>query len=321
MQDELAATLLQWTPEDFPFREIAFAVLCLALGGRRATVLPSNILSMEDGVFGNIKSEDHSGTGTAFVSGLATGAHVQELRPGSSPKEVIYWLEGVLVSLTTQLFRAQDVLDEVSRVAKYCEQQCPEDVVDAVLMSIEHVVLIHIIPNREVQHTALMPLFGIENHLSLDARDRYASTYLEKLACIDEKTFENNRQFRLRRGNQRWEALREMRTNKILEMHFEDTDDNQEGEEEDDPALYLSQRGVKGNPISTLYALMHLFDAAARRRMPYNRAREGRLPVEIYSEIFKHISDMATRESCMKASRNFAKCARKISSPRRGQSL
>ncbi len=150
-----------------------------------------------------------------------------------------------------------------------------------------------------------MPLFGIENHLSLDARDRYASTYLEKLACIDEKTLENNRQFRLRRGNQRWEALREKRTNKILEMNFEDTDDNQEGEEEDDPALYLSQRGVKGNPISTLYALMHLFDAAARRRMPYNRAREGRLPVEIYSQIFKHTSDMATRESCTKPSRTF----------------
>ncbi len=75
---------------------------------------------------------------------------IVQVPPGSSPKEVIYWLEGVLVFLTTQLFRAQAVLDEVSRVAKYCQQQYPEDVVHAVLMSIEHVVLIHIIPNREV---------------------------------------------------------------------------------------------------------------------------------------------------------------------------
>lgn len=305
MQDGLAATLLQWTPEDFPFREIAFAVLCLALGERHVTVLPSNILIMEDGLFGNIKSEDHSGTGTAFVSGLATGAHVQGLRPGSSPKEVIYWLEGVLVFLTTQLFRAQAVSDEVSRVAKYCQQYYPEDIVDAVLISIEHVVLIHIIPNTEVQHTALMPLFQVENHLSLDVRDRYASTYLEKLARNDEKIVESDIQFGQRRRGKRRKAGRGMCSDKITEMHFGDTDDDGEGEEEEDLALFLSQRGVKGKPISTLYALMHLFHAAARRRMPYIRPREGRLPAEIYGEIFKRVTDVATRESCMKVSRSF----------------
>jgi len=93
----------------------------------------------------------------------------------------------------------------------------------------------------------------------------------------------------------------------ITEMHFGDTDDDGEGEEEEeeDSALFLSQRGVKGKPISTLYALMHLFDPAARRRMPYIRPREGRLPAEIYGEIVKRVTNVATRESFMKVSRSF----------------
>lgn len=79
---------------------------------------------------------------------------------------------------------------------------------DAVLISIEHVVLIHIIPNTEVQHTALMSLFQIENHLSLDVRDRYASTYLEKLARNDEKIVKSDIQFGQRRRGKRRKAGR-----------------------------------------------------------------------------------------------------------------
>jgi len=259
MQDGLAATLLQWIPEDFPFREIAYAVLSLASGGRHVTVLPIKRLGMEDGLFGTVMSDDQSSNDTAFVSGSATGAHEQGLQPGSSPKKAIYWLEGVLVFLTTQLFRVQAVSDEVSRVVEHCQQHYPEDVVDAVLMSIEHVVLIHIIPDTEVQHTALMPLFQIENHLSLDVTDRYDSTYLEKLARSDEKTLEEDDKFGRRTRDKRRKARQESSgTNEISNVHFGDADDNEEREKEKSPALYLSQRGVKGNPISTLYALMHL---------------------------------------------------------------
>ncbi len=185
---------------------------------------------MEGGLFGNVKSDDHNGADTVFVSALATGAHVQGLRPGSSPKEVIYWLEGVLVFLTTQLFRALAVSDEVSRVAKYCQQHYPEDVVDAVLISIEHVVLVHIIPNTETQHTALMPLFMIENHLSLDVRDRYVNTYLEKLAGKDKKIVAGDEQFGNRRRAKRRKDRREMDSTKITEMHFGGTDDDGEKE-------------------------------------------------------------------------------------------
>lgn len=150
-----------------------------------------------------------------------------------------------------------------------------------------------------------MPLFQIENHLSLDVTDRYDSTYLEKLARSDEKTLEEDDEFGRRTRDKRRKARQESsRTNEISNVHFGDADDNEEREKEKSPALYLSQRGVKGNPISTLYALMHLFDAAARRRMPHIKAREGRLPAEIYGEIFKHVTDRATRESCTQVSRS-----------------
>lgn len=282
-------------------------MLCLALGGRHVSLLPSNTLnlSVEGGLFGNIKSKFHSETDTAFVGGLATGAHVQGLQPGSSPDEVIYWLEDVLVFLATQLFRAQAVSDEVSHVARHCAQYYPKDVVDAVLISIEHVVLIHIIPADEVQHTALMPLFQIENHLSLDVRDRYASTYLEKLARKDKDILASDAQFGQRRRHKRRIARRGVCSNRISRMCFADIDDGGEVEEEEESDLCLSQRGVEGNPISNLYALMNLFDAAGRRRMPYARVREGRLPAEIYGVIFKHVTDVATRESCMHVSRSF----------------
>lgn len=68
----------------------------------------------------------------------------------------------------------------------YCAEHCPNEVVDAILTSIEHVVLVHIIPGIEIQYTGILPLFDIESHLTMDVRDRYASSYLEKLTSKEE---------------------------------------------------------------------------------------------------------------------------------------
>lgn len=300
----LAATLLQWSLDDFPFREFAYAVLCLAVGGKHTTILPIGFLGVGKELFSQLRSENQSSTDTAFISSLATGAHVRGIEPGSSPKETIYWLEGVLVFLTTQLFRLHAVQNEVSRVAEYCQQHYPNDVVDAILMSIEHVVLVHVVPGKGIQHTALMPLFNIRSHLTLDVRDCYSKSYLDKLAQEDgEAVAESARLRRKGTGTRAATAMNAMEDGSIIGMPFDDMSTEEQGEEQTD--LSMSQRGISGDPISTFYALIHLFDAAARRRMPPARSCEGCFPNKVYDEILKHVTDMKTRTYCLHVSRSF----------------
>lgn len=104
MQDGLAATLLQWSPADLPFREIAFAVLCLAVGGKQITVLPDKAITTNH-VFARVKLNSQASDGMQFMSCLVTGAHLRDNSPGSAPEGDFYWLEGVLVVLATQLYR------------------------------------------------------------------------------------------------------------------------------------------------------------------------------------------------------------------------
>ena len=293
LEDKLAATLLQWSPEDPPFREMAFAILCLASGEKNVTIVPTRCLK-GDRTYAKLDTE--------IISSLTTGAHIPGVDAGSSPKGVIYWLDGVLVVLTSQLYRANAVELEVFRVAQYCRENHPNDCVDAVLVSIEHVVLVHIIPGKEVQRSNIMPLVPIEHHISMDARSRYSGSYLDKLVPADgdaDEEFKEKQKKKLRKA-----ARERMAKNEGIVMHYGDTDDEEE-EDDEDPALHITTRGVEGDPSSTFYALTHLFDAAARRRMPPVKPIEGRLPNEIYARILSYVIDPETKLRCMEVSRVF----------------
>lgn len=292
LEDKLAATLLQWSPEDPPFREIAFAILCLVSGGKNIAIVPNRSLKA---------NQTFAKFGTEIISGLTTGAHVSGGSTGSSPAETKYWLDGVLVVLTTQLYRQYALELEFTRVAQYCRDTCPDDCVDAVLISIEHVVLVHIIPDKELQYSDLMPLINIGHHLSMDARSRYSRSYLDKLAPADgeaDEDFKEKQKKKLKRA-----AKESMAKNEGIIMHDSDSDENEEDDE--DPALYLTTRGVEGDPNTTFYALTHLFDAAARRRMPPVKPIDGQLPNEIYARILTYVTDPETRFNCMEVSRLF----------------
>ena len=293
LEDKLAATLLQWSPEDLPFREIAFAILCLVSGGKNIAILPNRSLPANK-TLGKLGSE--------IISSLTAGAHVSDGATGSSPAETTYWLDGVLVFLTGQLYQPNAVELEVTRVAKYCHDNYPNDCVDAVIVSIEHVVLVHIIPQKEVQYSNIMPLINIENHLSMDARSRYNRSYLDKLAPTDDET---DKEFKRRqRRKLKIAAKKGMVKNEDVLIHFGDTDDEDE-EDNEDPALHLTTRGVGGDPSSTFFALVHLFDAAACRRMPPVKSKDGRFPNEIYASILTYVTDAETRINCMEISRLF----------------
>lgn len=97
---------------------------------------------------------------------------------------------------------------------------------------------------------------------------------------------------------------REIFEDKGIEIHYEDNDvDEEDLGEEEDPAL--SATLVEDKVYSTFYALVHLSEAAARRRMPRAIVTDGIFPNQIYTEIFKQVTEIETRESFMNVSRTF----------------
>ena len=84
------------------------------------------------------------------MSVFVTGPNVDGHSPGSSLNEAPFWLDSALLVLASQLFRPQAVEEGFSYVIRYCRDTFPMDCVDAVLLSIEHNVPIHIKPNTEV---------------------------------------------------------------------------------------------------------------------------------------------------------------------------
>ena len=303
-EDTLAATLLQFNPEDFPFREIAYAVLCLAAGGRNTSIVSTKKLG-SNGVFGFM----HDGSGrtpdSEFISILASGAHLQGSTPGSSPDATIYWLENVLVVLTAQLYLPGAANEGIERNVHYCNEGHSTEYVNAVLMSIEHIILVQVSPGGKVQRTNIMPLFIIENHLSMAVQHRYAKDYLGKLAAAKDKKFMKKEA----RKQQRKAQAEGMLKNDGVDLRYGDEDDMDSDDDEmvsdGDKESALHATKVEGDIESTFYALVHLFEAAACNLMSIARTTDGLLPNEIYTEIVKHVLDTETRDSLMKVSRFF----------------
>ena len=301
----LSASLLQFNQEDFPFREIAYAVLCLAAGGRNASFVSTNKV-WSNGVFGFM----HDGSGrtrdSEFISILASGAHLQGSTPGSSPGATIYWLENVLVVLTAQLYLPGAADEGIERIVHYCNEGHSTEYVNAVIMSIEHVILVHVSPGGNIQRTNIMPLFKIENHLSMAVQHRYAKAYLGKLAAAKDKKF-----MKKEARKQRKAQAESMLKNDGVDLHYGDEDDSEVDLDDDEmvsggneeSALHATK--IEGDTRSTFYALVHLFEAAACNPMSIAKTTDGLLPNEIYTEIVKHVLDTETRDSLMKVSRTF----------------
>ena len=257
------------------------------------SVLPDTHL-WNSAVYGNISDpeaappENHE-----FVGFLGSGAHLQGKPPGTAPQDTFYWFDGVFVVLVAQLLRPNAMDEGISFVQKYYHDSHTNDSIDAVLISIEHVVLIHISASKKTQHTPILPLFTIPTHLSMSVKARYAHWYLSGLS----QTIQQYQQEvdEPERPIYAWDSFSD----------FEPADPSL-----GDPVLYRARTrslAVDGNPVSTFYALVHLFESATRRhlRPTRPRAREGRLPNELYAQILTHVTDSDTRNACLDVSRTF----------------
>lgn len=117
----------------------------------------------------------------------------------------------------------------------------------------------------------------------MDPADRSHKPDLERLGDPDQKEQVGNR----------------------VEQRPSHTDLSVELDEDPGSLLPTTRIAAEGDPSSTLFALCHVFEAAARRRLPFNDALGFALPNEIILEILSHVTDLETRSNCMKVSRLF----------------
>ena len=112
----------------------------------------------------------------------------------------MYCFEGALVLLVPQLTQYGAGSEGIARVAQYCISNHSTNIINEILLSIEHVDLIRVYSDGAVDHTDTMPLFDIRMPPFLAKRAYYPSTFLETT--------------RARRGS-RWQRGDRLRTNML----------------------------------------------------------------------------------------------------------
>ena len=180
-QIDLSVSLLGWHAQDLPFREFAFFILCLASGGDHLALLDERYTKMpsDEALYLGMRTKDSLETDIELATYLGVGYHMAGLPIGSAPVETKYWFEGALICLVPRL-NCPGILEQaVPDTVEYGRTQCTRSSFNAVLISIEHLVLIKSFPDGTVDHTEVLPLIPITSHLSKDPRARYGDRELE----------------------------------------------------------------------------------------------------------------------------------------------
>lgn len=239
----------------------------------------------------------------------------------------MYWFDGALVSLTAQLLDCPDVFSgAVARVAEYCRNQRPNHCVNAILMSIEHIVLMRIYPGEEVERTELLLLFDISNHISMAANERYHSDYLEKLQkserqytdYLERLQIRQEKTIRWREAEQlKWQRKYRIESGAQVEQElqseqYKSVDKETMDRFSIDELIMLATVGLKSldhedadDTKTTFMALTNFLEASSRQHMPPSKPKEGIFPTEIYQIILLNLEDLETYHACMQVSRIF----------------
>ena len=178
----LAHLLLGWKPDDFPFREIAFTILCLATG-RQNVSLVEDVRVANDDAHGsaNLMNNTNDDVEPEFLAHMGVGSHFNHNPAGSAPKSSMYWFEGILVHLVARLDNPDIVPESVARVVQCARESCSRQSVDAVLISIAHIVLVRVFAGDKVQHTKPLPLFIFRDQPCQEPRERFSESELNDL--------------------------------------------------------------------------------------------------------------------------------------------
>ncbi len=305
----LAHLLLGWKPDDFPFREVAFTILCLA-SDRQNVSLVENVRLANDDAHGcaNLMNNTTHDLDPEFVAHMGVGSHLNDYPAGSAPKSSTYWFEGILVHLVSPLDKPGVISESVARVVQYARASFSRPPVDAVLISIAHIVLVRVFSSGKVQHTKPVPLFIFRDQPSQDPRERFSPSELKDLSQCKDKS-----------------AAREVARAERQARHADDPDcaeSKDDGLEDWDPQY--DEGGIesisfdlpKGLNLREFYreitetepsffALALFLDSSTRTPVPLSASTQGCFPTEIYRLIIENVEDVETHGACMAVSSGF----------------
>lgn len=307
----LAAVLLSWKSEDLIFRDIAYAVLSLASANLYPSIVSSlHVLQTGRVGFAALQKEAEESEQDEFISHLGVGSHTKDVLPGSSPDSDMYWFGSVLVHLVVQLIDWPAILDAaIVSVVEYCQKERSNRDFDAILLSIEHVVLIKIRADGRVQRTEPLRLFDIQMHTSMKASERYDEDQLEEFQKRKQKAIKK-RETRILRDRKRFAIHDNAPIEdelKDISLESDQSDDEEwRGVEEQTSWPAAGLRSPRLEKAEAGFMALALFlEASSRRHLPPSRTHEGVFPTEIYRAILLNITDVETHRACMQVSSNF----------------
>ena len=315
-QQVLAHLLLGWKPDDFAFREIAFTIVCLASGRQNVLLVGNSRLADDDahGCANLMTSSTDREEEPEFVAHMGVGAHLNDNAAGSAPQSSMYWFEGVLVNLVARLDKPDAIPQSVARVAQRARGDCPWQPVDAVLISIAHIILVRVFPDSKVHHTKPLPLFILRDQPSQDPRERFTPSELEQMLWRKEMV--------TAKRIARYERQDRQRDDPDATEREDDNSQEWDSECDEESLGSISFEHAEANDLTQTYgditktepsffALALLFDASKRASRPLLGLARGNLPIEIYRLIIRNIEDAGTLGACMAVCSEF----REICSP------
>lgn len=335
----LSVTLLGWTAHELFFREIAYFILCLAAGGDHLTLVDDQRIFKQAGYAGMLTGSDPDDE-MEFLGSLGAGYHRQGLPIGLASEDTRYWFEGALVSLVPRLDRPGVLEKAIADVVQYGHKKCGRTNFNAVLISIEHLVLVGSFPHGVVDHTDLLPLIPIAPHLSMDARERCGGDYVDNLYKAEVMEAERQRAHEdgaifgeISNTHNDTSGGMNVKTSSSNkgggDEGARDIDDNMVGQEEVGKDI-VEPRGEVQNPGAgndgedaidgkeeevaneeipewtpkeTFTALVAFFEASIRETLKPTYVDEQGIPTEIYETILSHVGDIHTYNACLKVSR------------------
>lgn len=143
---------------DFLFRELIFAMLCLASCSTDLVRLVSgrHIIHKSGWRFAGILKDPQP----EFTASIFQGFHLPDKQAGSAPKTDCYWLSGVLVYLVLELGTEALVQDAIIDVAQRGRSEGREEF-SAIIVSVDRAVLVRVLDGA-VQHTRRLRLIHRE---------------------------------------------------------------------------------------------------------------------------------------------------------------
>ena len=167
-------------PDDFVFRETAFAMIAIARGLRRTLTSGREEVWKIGGPRGDTPwgAPYVSSDCRHFAATLASGYHESAFGPGYAPHESSHWLDDVIVHLTTGLRHDRKVIAGIQAATDFGRATRPRrHKYETLLFSIQHIVLAYVCDGT-VERSQTMTLFDVDGpYTKYPVRERQLRTF------------------------------------------------------------------------------------------------------------------------------------------------